>query len=205
MHGHGLIEADDGPYDYVGYMLLVLLGIIVFFTLERHIEHLHGPDDHHEHHHHAAHNHGALGVSAEASGTDGDVAGAVCHNPGHTHRVTTDADTGKKKRRRRRKRRKAGDDGSSAAAKKSGAKSARELEESDNSGLVASAADEPDAAADSAAAPAGAREDLQNVLTVGWLNLASDAVHNFIDGIAIGAAFSASPQIGIATTIAVFW
>lgn len=39
--------------------------------------------------------------------------------------------------------------------------------------------------------------------SVGWLNLASDAVHNFVDGVAIGASFSGSYQLGIATTLAV--
>jgi zinc and cadmium transporter len=36
-----------------------------------------------------------------------------------------------------------------------------------------------------------------------WMNLIGDGVHNFIDGILIGASFLASPALGIATTIAV--
>ncbi len=38
---------------------------------------------------------------------------------------------------------------------------------------------------------------------VGHLVLTSDAVHNLVDGIAIGAAFSVSMEVGIATTIAI--
>lgn len=36
-----------------------------------------------------------------------------------------------------------------------------------------------------------------------WMNLLGDAVHNFIDGIIIGASYLASIPVGIATTIAV--
>jgi solute carrier family 39 (zinc transporter), member 4 len=38
---------------------------------------------------------------------------------------------------------------------------------------------------------------------VGWLNLVSDAAHNFTDGLALGAAFSVSVSTGLATSIAV--
>lgn len=38
---------------------------------------------------------------------------------------------------------------------------------------------------------------------VGHLVIVSDAVHNLVDGLAIGAAFLVSPEIGIATTIAI--
>lgn len=38
---------------------------------------------------------------------------------------------------------------------------------------------------------------------LGYLNLIGDALHNFFDGIAISAAFLTSPQIGLATTLAV--
>jgi zinc and cadmium transporter len=38
---------------------------------------------------------------------------------------------------------------------------------------------------------------------VGHLVIASDAMHNLVDGLAIGAAFMVSPEIGIATTIAI--
>lgn len=35
------------------------------------------------------------------------------------------------------------------------------------------------------------------------MNLISDAFHNFTDGLAIGVAFYSSPQLGLATTLAV--
>jgi zinc and cadmium transporter len=36
-----------------------------------------------------------------------------------------------------------------------------------------------------------------------YLILLGDAVHNFIDGVAIAASFAASPELGVATTVAV--
>ncbi len=38
---------------------------------------------------------------------------------------------------------------------------------------------------------------------VGYLNLIGDGLHNFFDGVAIAAAFIASPAVGIATTLAI--
>eukprot|EP00002_Diphylleia_rotans_P009000 TRINITY_DN18_c0_g1_i21.p1 TRINITY_DN18_c0_g1~~TRINITY_DN18_c0_g1_i21.p1 ORF type:complete len:524 (+),score=123.35 TRINITY_DN18_c0_g1_i21:4998-6569(+) len=43
-----------------------------------------------------------------------------------------------------------------------------------------------------------------SVLHFGYINLSSDAFHNFVDGLAIGAAYSASWSVGISTSIAVF-
>lgn len=41
-------------------------------------------------------------------------------------------------------------------------------------------------------------------LSFTYMNLIGDALHNFLDGIILAAAFMASPIVGIATTIAVF-
>ncbi len=38
---------------------------------------------------------------------------------------------------------------------------------------------------------------------IGWNNLIADALHNFVDGIVIAAGFAISPEIGVATTLAV--
>jgi zinc transporter ZupT len=39
----------------------------------------------------------------------------------------------------------------------------------------------------------------------GYLSLFADGLHNFTDGLALGAAFSASTASGIATALAVFF
>lgn len=44
-----------------------------------------------------------------------------------------------------------------------------------------------------------------DVHTFGYMNLIGDGVHNFIDGLVIAAAFVSSPELGIATTIAIIF
>jgi len=46
-------------------------------------------------------------------------------------------------------------------------------------------------------------EKEQHIRPVGYLNLISDGLHNFIDGIIIAASFLVSKEIGIATSLAV--
>jgi zinc and cadmium transporter len=43
----------------------------------------------------------------------------------------------------------------------------------------------------------------RGVKTSGWLILLGDVVHNFVDGILIAAAFSASTEVGIVTALAI--
>ena len=49
----------------------------------------------------------------------------------------------------------------------------------------------------------GLEDDEPSVHPVGRLVLVSDGVHNFIDGLIIGASYLVSPEVGIATTLAV--
>ncbi|XP_057716429.1 metal cation symporter ZIP8 isoform X1 [Corythoichthys intestinalis] len=44
---------------------------------------------------------------------------------------------------------------------------------------------------------------LASIKTVAWMITLSDAVHNFIDGLAIGASFTVSPLAGFSTSIAI--
>lgn len=46
---------------------------------------------------------------------------------------------------------------------------------------------------------------VHHIQAFGWINLVSDAIHNFFDGVAIGVAFQTSPSVGISTTLAVFF
>lgn len=45
---------------------------------------------------------------------------------------------------------------------------------------------------------------MANIKTVAWMVTVSDAVHNFIDGLAIGASFTVSLLTGFSTSIAIF-
>ena len=51
--------------------------------------------------------------------------------------------------------------------------------------------------------PSSPVESWNDIKPIGWLNLFSDGLHNFADGLAIGAAFSISTSTGLATTIAI--
>jgi zinc and cadmium transporter len=46
-------------------------------------------------------------------------------------------------------------------------------------------------------------DSIDHVHPIGYMNLASDAIHNLIDGMIIGASYLVSPAIGIATTTAI--
>jgi zinc and cadmium transporter len=45
--------------------------------------------------------------------------------------------------------------------------------------------------------------DVSHVHKLAAMNVVGDGIHNFIDGLAIGASFLVSPTVGVATTIAV--
>ena len=42
------------------------------------------------------------------------------------------------------------------------------------------------------------------VAPVAWMIIIGDGLHNFIDGLAIGASFSSSTFIGVSTSLAIF-
>lgn len=44
---------------------------------------------------------------------------------------------------------------------------------------------------------------LKNIKATGWMILLGDAIHNFADGMAVGASFAQSVKLGVSTTIAV--
>lgn len=44
---------------------------------------------------------------------------------------------------------------------------------------------------------------LREIGTLAWMITLSDALHNFIDGLAIGASFTLSPLQGLSTSIAI--
>lgn len=46
-------------------------------------------------------------------------------------------------------------------------------------------------------------DDTHNIKPTVWLILIGDAIHNFVDGVAIAASFLVSPAAGIATTLAI--
>lgn len=45
----------------------------------------------------------------------------------------------------------------------------------------------------------------KNLQVAGWLNIAADCMHNFTDGLAIGATFAAGGGVALATSISVFF
>ena len=44
----------------------------------------------------------------------------------------------------------------------------------------------------------------KKVAPVAWMIIIGDGLHNFIDGLAIGASFSGSTFVGVSTALAIF-
>ncbi|MEM4326964.1 MAG: ZIP family metal transporter, partial [Candidatus Diapherotrites archaeon] len=51
----------------------------------------------------------------------------------------------------------------------------------------------------------GCEEDCEHEKSFGYMNLFSDAIHNFVDGVIIAVSYLASFPLGVATTIAVIF
>ncbi len=47
--------------------------------------------------------------------------------------------------------------------------------------------------------------DLRQITSLGWMNLISDGLHNFVDGLALGAAWSVSLSLGLGTSLAILF
>ena len=47
--------------------------------------------------------------------------------------------------------------------------------------------------------------NLHAITSLGWMNLFSDGVHNFVDGLALGAAWSVSLSLGLGTALAILF
>eukprot|EP01135_Chromosphaera_perkinsii_P006076 Nk52_evm7s390 gene=Nk52_evmTU7s390 len=56
----------------------------------------------------------------------------------------------------------------------------------------------------SAGAPPLKQSFFDRISNLGWMILFGDGVHNFVDGVAIGASFATSLELGLSTAIAVF-
>ena len=44
----------------------------------------------------------------------------------------------------------------------------------------------------------------KKVAPVAWMIIIGDSLHNFIDGLAIGASFAGSTYVGVSTALAIF-
>ncbi len=79
----------------------------------------------------------------------------------------------------------------------------------DSEGRVADA-DTAKSKSTSSAHPGEIKEEasklnLRAISSLGWMNLFSDGVHNFVDGLALGAAWSVSLSLGLGTSLAILF
>jgi zinc transporter ZupT len=51
----------------------------------------------------------------------------------------------------------------------------------------------------------GCLHSLKLVNSLGWIIIISDGIHNFTDGLAIGASFNQSLTMGLSTTLAIIF
>ena len=58
--------------------------------------------------------------------------------------------------------------------------------------------------AESMITKSGRKGNLKDVAPVAWMIIFGDALHNFIDGLAIGASFTSTVFEGISTALAIF-
>ena len=182
-HDHGGGGGHEGHSHDLSSMssgLFVLLGIITFFVIEKWMHNNMGHGGAHGHGH--SHGHGQGGKKEKVEDAEQE------------DREEEGGGAGDREGRLR-KRGKAGAVSKSPAPTKSGA--------------VAATTTTTAAAAAAAAANSGDSGSwlsrFKGAKPGAYLNLIADTVHNFTDGLAIGAAFLTSQRLGISTTLAVFF
>lgn len=59
--------------------------------------------------------------------------------------------------------------------------------------------------ATTASAPVTSKSGLRSISSVAWMIIIGDGIHNFIDGVSIGAGFTQSTLTGISISLAIIF
>jgi zinc transporter ZupT len=175
VHGHGAEDGEEDEKAYLGPACMVLIGIAFFFVLERQLSHFHS----HSHSH---------GGHQEMESDDIDIDVKKSPSSGGRHDEVFDMDSHY----------------SSNSSSSSGSGSGSESDGASGSSTAPTedAEDSPDTTSTTESAPVWWQQLQYQPL--GYMSLIADGLHNFVDGIAIGVAFTLSLPSGLATAIAVF-
>ena len=176
VHGHEEHTFHEEHSHDLSFGMSILAGIVSFFVIERLLQALTGDVG-------GEHSHGGGGADSDKKHDDDDGQ----HDDHHSSTTPSRRAAALAPRRSARLRKRA----------------------VSVSGADALAAAAPPAAAPAARARAagdvkrGALDWLRGIKSAALLNIAADTVHNFTDGLALGAAFVHSKQLGVSTTLAV--
>lgn len=181
VHGHGEEESaeEEDEKAFLGPATLTLVGVLLFFAMERQLSHFHSH----------SHSHGNVGSTDEED--EIDMEKRKIKEEGTNFRTKQTARVGISSSD--------GEDDSGSASDSN----------SDSDSVDAIPADS--VSLDSTDSTTASLPWFKKIVPtelqyqpLGYMSLVADGLHNFVDGIAIGASYTVSFSAGMATTIAVF-